>query len=134
DRLSCLPEPTVHHILPFLDTKSAVLTSVLSRFWRCVWKHAPVLDFNQCDFQRYSSFCRHESKVLSCCCPLNLRKLSFLDHELRSEGRGDFQTFFDKLAANILKQPMGKNQLASPNRTIKTKFLRFTVPSGFETT
>ncbi|CAL1373561.1 unnamed protein product [Linum trigynum] len=89
DRLSRLPEPIIHHILSFLDSKSSVQTSVLSRFWRCVWKHVPALEFNQYYFQDYSSFRRYVGKVLSRRYPLNLRKVSFLDRQLRSEGRDD---------------------------------------------
>ncbi|CAI0456240.1 unnamed protein product [Linum tenue] len=33
DWLSHLPEPVIHHILSFFDTKSSVQTSVLSRAW-----------------------------------------------------------------------------------------------------
>ncbi|CAN0864562.1 F-box/FBD/LRR-repeat protein At5g53840 [Linum grandiflorum] len=44
DRLSNLPEPLIHHILSFLDTKSAVQTSLLFRKWESTWKHLSVLD------------------------------------------------------------------------------------------
>ncbi|CAN0879120.1 Putative F-box/LRR-repeat protein At3g28410 [Linum grandiflorum] len=45
DRLSNIPEEVIHHILSFLNTNSAVQTSVLSRRWRHAWKHLSVLDF-----------------------------------------------------------------------------------------
>ncbi|CAI0413375.1 unnamed protein product [Linum tenue] len=58
DRLSHLPEPILHHILSFLDTKSAVQTCVLSRLWRCAWKGVPVLDLSFRSFQQYPTFRR----------------------------------------------------------------------------
>ncbi|CAN1339631.1 F-box/FBD/LRR-repeat protein At1g16930 [Linum perenne] len=51
DRFSNLLNLVLHHILSFLDTKETVLTSLLSRRWRCSWKHVHVLvfDFNSFD-------------------------------------------------------------------------------------
>ncbi|CAL1373564.1 unnamed protein product [Linum trigynum] len=89
DRLSSLPEPIIHHILSFLDTKSAVQTSVLSRSWRSAWKHVPALDLDQYSFQHYSSFHRYVGKVLSLRYPLHLETVRFVDDELRSDGRDD---------------------------------------------
>ncbi|CAL1386501.1 unnamed protein product [Linum trigynum] len=62
DRLSHLPEPIIHHILSFLDTKAAVQTSVLSRVWRFAWKHVPALHFRSDSFEQHSSF--QERKML----------------------------------------------------------------------
>ncbi|CAN0879068.1 Putative F-box/FBD/LRR-repeat protein At4g00315 [Linum grandiflorum] len=60
DRLSNLPEAVIHHILSFLDTKSAVQTSVLSRQWKSSWKYLAVLEFDgygmwQHEFERFNS-------------------------------------------------------------------------------
>ncbi|CAL1352214.1 unnamed protein product [Linum trigynum] len=65
DGLSDLPDNILHHILSFLDTKSAVQTSLLSRRWRCCWKHVPVLYFRPLSFTTYSSFRKHVCRVLS---------------------------------------------------------------------
>ncbi|CAN1139606.1 Putative F-box/LRR-repeat protein At3g28410 [Linum perenne] len=42
-RLSYLPDNILYHILSVLDTKFFIQTYVLSRLWRSVWKHVPVL-------------------------------------------------------------------------------------------
>ncbi|CAI0413409.1 unnamed protein product [Linum tenue] len=81
DRLSRLPDFIIHHILSFLDTKSAVQTSVLSRVWRCAWKHVPVLDLRSESFKRYSRFQLYVDKVLSLRYPVNLHKLSYLSEK-----------------------------------------------------
>ncbi|CAN0923001.1 FBD-associated F-box protein At5g60610 [Linum grandiflorum] len=44
DRLSNLPDSIAYHILSFLDTKSAVQTSLLSKQWEHAWKQVQVLD------------------------------------------------------------------------------------------
>ncbi|CAI0460747.1 unnamed protein product [Linum tenue] len=89
DRLTPLPEHIIHHILSFLDTRSAVQTSVLSRSWRSAWKYVPALHFNQYSFQHYSSFHLYVRKVLSLRHPLNLSTVKFVDDECRSDGRDD---------------------------------------------
>ncbi|CAI0413376.1 unnamed protein product [Linum tenue] len=81
DRLSHLPEPILHHILSFLDTKSAVQTCVLSRLWRCAWKGVPVLDLSFRSFQQYPTFRRFVSNALSLRYNLNLRKVTYLNED-----------------------------------------------------
>ncbi|CAI0459894.1 unnamed protein product [Linum tenue] len=87
NRLSHLPEPIIYHILSFLDSKSAVQTSVLSRSWRCAWKNVPVLDLNTASFERYSRFERFGDKVMSLRYPLSLRKVCFVDEEIMHKRR-----------------------------------------------
>ncbi|CAI0398917.1 unnamed protein product [Linum tenue] len=65
DRLTHLPEPILCHILSFLDTKSTVQTSVLSRGWNRTWKHVPALDLHTNFFRQAAEFDRFVSKVLS---------------------------------------------------------------------
>lgn len=47
DLINSLPEPLIHHILSFLDTKQAVRTGILSKGWRNHWKSTPILNFHQ---------------------------------------------------------------------------------------
>ncbi|CAI0374516.1 unnamed protein product [Linum tenue] len=65
DRLRGLPDSILHHIISFLDSKSAVRTSLLARRWRCLWKHVPVLNFIQKSFPNLSSFTKHIHRILS---------------------------------------------------------------------
>ncbi|CAN0878541.1 F-box/FBD/LRR-repeat protein At1g16930 [Linum grandiflorum] len=79
DRLSSLPDSILHHILSFLDIKCVVQTSVLSRMWRCVWKHTPVLYFHRdsdSSFRDATSFVRFVNNVLTP--PLPTRRLQDL--------------------------------------------------------
>ncbi|CAL1375778.1 unnamed protein product [Linum trigynum] len=80
DRLTHLPEFIIHHIISFLDTKSAVQTSVLSRAWRSTWKHISVLDFESYSFKSYSSFGGFVENVLSLRCPSNVVKVTYYDN------------------------------------------------------
>lgn len=50
DRISDLPDAIVCHILSFLPTIYAVLTSLVSRRWANLWKSLPNLDFDNQDF------------------------------------------------------------------------------------
>ncbi|CAN1138713.1 F-box/LRR-repeat protein At3g58930 [Linum perenne] len=84
DRLSDLPDFILYHILSFLDTKYVVQTSVLSRFWRYVWKHVPVLNFHRDTFRDGQSFVRFVNKVLALHDQLGIHKISFVDDELAS--------------------------------------------------
>nr|POE57047.1 putative f-box/lrr-repeat protein [Quercus suber] len=51
DRISELPEVTIHHILSFLSAKAVAKTSLLSKRWKSFTFSFPVLDFNEDDFQ-----------------------------------------------------------------------------------
>ncbi|CAN1286286.1 Putative F-box/LRR-repeat protein At5g02700, partial [Linum perenne] len=66
--LSDLPDCILHHILSFLDTKSSVLTSILSRRWRSLWKYVDVLTFRKNSFCFNCDFERYVDKVLSLRC------------------------------------------------------------------
>ncbi|KAJ4706771.1 F-box protein [Melia azedarach] len=46
DRISCLPNPILSHILSFLPTKDAVATSILSSRWKLVWTSLTNLCFD----------------------------------------------------------------------------------------
>ncbi|CAL1353066.1 unnamed protein product [Linum trigynum] len=65
DRFSDLPDNIIERILSFLDTKSVVQTSILSRRWRCLWKAVPSLNFYRKCFRKKSSFIEHVNKFLS---------------------------------------------------------------------
>ncbi|CAN1225535.1 Putative F-box/LRR-repeat protein At3g28410 [Linum grandiflorum] len=54
DRISNLPDSIIHHILSFIDTTSAVRTSVLSKQWKSAWKHVHALNM-ELKFDEYSS-------------------------------------------------------------------------------
>ncbi|CAN1175845.1 Putative FBD-associated F-box protein At5g56440 [Linum perenne] len=78
DRLSSLPDAILDHILSFVDTKTVVQTSILSRRWKCVWKHVPALNLDYCSFGScFSSFATFVDKVLSLRDPLNVTRVSY---------------------------------------------------------
>ncbi|CAN0897137.1 Heterogeneous nuclear ribonucleoprotein Q [Linum grandiflorum] len=79
DRLSNLPNFILYHILSFLDTKYAVQTSVLSRVWRCVWKHLDVVNLRRSNFQSVSSFAKFVRRALLNRFELDVSKVSFID-------------------------------------------------------
>ncbi|CAN1234994.1 F-box protein At1g60400 [Linum perenne] len=72
DRLSSLPDAILDHILSFVDTKTVVQTSILSRRWKCVWKHVHALNLDYCSFTngyRFSkSFTSNDLETLSLYC------------------------------------------------------------------
>ncbi|CAN0929335.1 FBD-associated F-box protein At5g18780 [Linum grandiflorum] len=78
DRLTQLPDPIIHHILSFLDAKSVVQTSVLSRPWRSTWKHVSIINLCGISFRNLYSFATFLDKISSLRChDINLRKVSY---------------------------------------------------------
>ncbi|KAM5585564.1 hypothetical protein ABKV19_004781 [Rosa sericea] len=64
DRLSALPDEVLCHILSFLPTKFAVMTTVLSKRWKNKWTAVSNLDFMDEAFHRDVEFKRFVSWVL----------------------------------------------------------------------
>ncbi|CAN0841145.1 F-box/LRR-repeat protein 13 [Linum grandiflorum] len=81
DRLSDLPDFTIHHILSFLDAKCVVQTSVLSRVWRYMWKHVPALSFRRDSFRNRHSFVRFVHTFMDLRSELGVCKISFVDEK-----------------------------------------------------
>lgn len=65
DLLSALPDDVRTHILSFLTTKEAVLTSVLSKKWRHMFARVPVLDVDDSAFFHPRIFMDSVDRVLS---------------------------------------------------------------------
>ncbi|KAL8485960.1 hypothetical protein ACS0TY_028026 [Phlomoides rotata] len=64
DRLSCLPDSILTHILSFLDTKSVIRTSVLSKRYKLLWTMSPCLDFKLTELLS-DSFDSYDASVFS---------------------------------------------------------------------
>ncbi|CAN1308374.1 F-box/FBD/LRR-repeat protein At1g16930, partial [Linum perenne] len=79
DRLNNLPDSILYHILSFLDAKYVVQTSVLSRVWRCVWKHVNVINLRRSNFRNVSSFAKFIRRALSHRYELDVSKISLID-------------------------------------------------------
>ena len=56
DFISSLPDCLLTHILSFLPTRDAVLTSILSSRWRTLWTLVPVLELDQFRISRNLNF------------------------------------------------------------------------------
>ncbi|KAL5702444.1 hypothetical protein ACHQM5_027663 [Ranunculus cassubicifolius] len=86
DKLGNLPEPILHHILSFLDTRRVIQTTLLSRKWRYLWAHVPFVSFSRSDFHDTPK-CQHRSFCDFITTALSLRRSStMLKFEFESPG------------------------------------------------
>ncbi|CAN1834462.1 F-box/LRR-repeat protein 13 [Linum perenne] len=85
DRLSNLPDSILYHILKFVESVEAVRTSVLSRRWRCVWKHVPSLHLSDYSFGENYLLFLSSFKVLSCRYRVNIDKFRYLNFDDEDE-------------------------------------------------
>lgn len=65
DRISALPDPVLCHILSFLPTIHAVVTTFLSKRWNNLWTSVPNLQFSEEDVREFSWLSTHIDNVLS---------------------------------------------------------------------
>ena len=74
DRLSNLPDSLLCHILSFLPTNEAVVTSILSSRWKTLWTLVPKIDFQDTSIRGrsvsplrilYSVLAQHTAPILS---------------------------------------------------------------------
>ncbi|CAN1784337.1 F-box/FBD/LRR-repeat protein At5g56420 [Linum perenne] len=104
DRLSHLPEAILYHILTFIDTKTVVQTSVLSRRWKCVWKHVPALNLDFESFRYcHSRFARFVDKVLSLRYPLNVNRIIYINGYTKAEAEECSLAGKDLLVVKVIK-------------------------------
>ncbi|XP_061363428.1 putative FBD-associated F-box protein At5g22720 [Gastrolobium bilobum] len=83
DTLSNLPDEIILHILSFLEAKTAVQMSVLSKRWRYLWTSLPVLDFLGSSFDDpviFRCFVQHVLSRKDASNNLNMLKL-VCDHD-----------------------------------------------------
>lgn len=81
-KLSDLPDCILIYIMSFLNTIDAVRTCVLSKRWKHIWKHIPILTLHYSDFSTLKCFHKFVSRVLS------LRDNSVLLQSIDFDGNG----------------------------------------------
>ncbi|GAU37616.1 hypothetical protein TSUD_365370 [Trifolium subterraneum] len=67
DRISNLPDELLRHMLSFLPTKFAFITTVLSKRWTPLFYSLPVLNFDistSTDHQNFDQFCRFVDNIM----------------------------------------------------------------------
>lgn len=80
DIISNLPEALSHHILSFLSTKEAALTSLLSKKWRYLFAFVPNLDFDD-PLRMYADNLYHQEMT-----ELHRSFIDFVDRVLGLQG------------------------------------------------
>ncbi|CAN0842165.1 FBD-associated F-box protein At5g18780 [Linum grandiflorum] len=106
DRLSYLPDPVLHHILSFLDTKHAVQTSVLSRPWRHLWRHVPLITLRRDSSEKTSEkdFKTFVDKLLSHEVDLNVNKIALLDNVPAYDSMEQYSTMLETVLDYAVSQ------------------------------
>lgn len=94
DGFSNLPDEVLCHILSFLTTKQAALTSVLSKRWLNLWTLVPNLDIDDSVFLYPEEGKRERSGILQCF-------MDFVDKVLAFQGDSPIESFSLKCRTGI---------------------------------
>ncbi|KAL8103297.1 hypothetical protein AgCh_027744 [Apium graveolens] len=98
----------IHEIMVFMDTRSAVQTSILSKRWKLVWTTLPYLNFNAND-QHYKDFSSFLDHFFSCRnCESRVMKLDFCP------GKGLHVRVMKKVSYFTLNLTKGKVVVLAP--------------------
>ncbi|KAL0710577.1 hypothetical protein Bca4012_017555 [Brassica carinata] len=96
DRLTSLPDELLYHILSFLPTKSAVVTSALSKRWLNLWKLNPNLDIDDSVFIHAEDDGNKGKRE-----DIRQSFVSFVDSVLAMQGDSPINTFSLKCVTGI---------------------------------
>ncbi|KAG7572372.1 FBD domain [Arabidopsis suecica] len=96
DEFGNLPEEVICHILSFLTTKEAALTSVLSKRWLNLWKLVPNIDIDDSVFLYPEEGKREREGILQCF-------MDFVDKLLALQGDSPIDRFSLKCETGIDK-------------------------------
>ncbi|CAL9234219.1 unnamed protein product [Arabidopsis halleri] len=96
DGFGNLPEEVLCHILSFLTTKEAALTSVLSKRWLNLWKLVPNIDIDDSVFLYPEEGKREKEGILQCF-------MDFVDKVLALQGDSPIERFSLKCETGIDK-------------------------------
>ena len=94
DRIGSLPEEVLSHILSFLTTKEAALTSILSKRWRNLFTLVPSLDIDDSVFLNPEEGKRERDGILQ-------SFMDFVDRVLASQGDTPIEKFSLKCKTGI---------------------------------
>ena len=94
DRIGSLPEEVLSHILSFLTTKEAAITSILSKRWRNLFTLVPSLDIDDSVFLNPEEGKRERDGILQ-------SFMDFVDKVLASQGDTPIKKFSLKCKTGI---------------------------------
>ncbi|XP_019099951.1 PREDICTED: LOW QUALITY PROTEIN: putative F-box/LRR-repeat protein At3g58880 [Camelina sativa] len=99
DRVSSLPEELLCHVLSFLTTKEAALTSILSKRWRYLFAFVPNLKFDNSVFLHDPEESNREKKK-----GIRQSFVDFVDRVLALQGDSIIEKFFLKCKLVLISQ------------------------------